>query len=588
MANMMSQAIRPSGIYGLFNLDGAPVEARDTELLGLPRTTEARSWLVAGHDPRLPFAVSDNESPLGFTVLVGEVEEAGTLAASLGLPNNSSPAALAEAALMRFGGELPSVLIGEWSLLHRASNGTLTLMLSAAKRDRLHYTIRGNRVAVASNLFALAGLDWVNNTVDEAGLLFPMGRAAVRAGRGDSTMLKSVYQLSAGSTAIIQLDGSVTKTTAHTLVEQPRWHGSYADAVVETKALMRHIMRTKLARHSKVASMLSGGLDSSLLTWLCSESGTDLLALTSVSPPDSGIADEAHFADSVARTLGIASQHVFPDFDNNIYRPKDAILTGGSGPILSNRHCLTDTFQSAARAAGATLIVDGTYGEMSITARLPKPSPLRQLRTFARHMLSANPFVQRSTVETTPFHVRLAPHRLAKLPEQILAACSDVSVSAVSMNPNGLFGYMKGSEKALTLQNEFYPGAIRVTHPYRDIRLLRLFAGFPIQMLTENGADRGIGRAMMDGHLPDMIRLRNSGMPASPDHLPRLKRQASAARQRIPLFRKAELDDWLDLDWLDLALESVAARGPTNHSEANEVQLTAIAAEFLLWWRSQN
>jgi asparagine synthase (glutamine-hydrolysing) len=451
--------------------------------------------------------------------------------------------------------------------------------------------VRGNSVAVAPNLFALAGLDWIDNTIDEAGLLFPMGRADVRAGRGDSTMLKDVLQLEAGSSVVIEPDRVITKSTAHILIEQPQWRGNYADAVEETATLLRSIMRTKLARHSKIAPMLSGGLDSSILTWLCArECGpdTDLQALTSVAPTGSGIADEAPFSNLVAQTLGIKSRHVFPAHDINIYQPPEYILTGGSGPILSNRHCLTDAFQIAAKDVGATLIIDGTYGEMTATARLHSNTPFRQLRKILGRLARATTIDRLPKDETTPFHVRLAPHRLANLPEPIRAALNAPPVNDTWLEPNGLFGYMPGIEKALAHPNEFYPGAVRMIQPYRDIRLLRLFAGFPMQMLTQNAADRGIGRSMLAGQLPDSIRLRSRGMPASPDHLSRLQRQAHAARQRIPRFRKAEVDDWIDLDWLDLTLESVAARGPINYNEANEVQLTAIAAEFLLWWRSQN
>ena len=581
---------RSSGIYGLFNLDGAPVDARDASYLGLPATAGPQSWQAAGHDAYFPSAVSHYESVLGFTLLVGEVEETETLAATLGLQRAAPNAALAEAALARYGTELPAALIGEWSLLHRAPNGRLTLILSAGKRDRLHYAVRGKRVAVASNVFALAKIPWVGNTIDEAGMLFPMGRAGIRSGRGDSTMLKAVYQLEAGASVVIQPDGSVKKYLAQVFVEQPRWHGSYADAVVESEALLRHIMRTTLARNAKVAPMLSGGLDSSLLTWLCAaECGpdTDLTALTSVAPTDSGIADESPFADLVAKTLGMKSRHVFPAYDVNIYRPPDYILAGGSGPILPNRHCLTDSFQIAARDMGATLIIDGTFGEMSATARLPSPNPMRKMRSIIGPILRSTPFFRLPKEETTPFHVRLASHLLANLPEQIQAAAAAPLVDYDRLNASGQLGYMPGIQKALAHPNEFYPGAVRMTHPYRDIRLLRLFAGFPIQMLIKNGADRGIGRMMMKGHLPDAIRLRRVGMPASPDHLPRLQRQAVAARLRIPHFRKAQIDEWLDLDWLDDALHSVVARGPVNVDQANEVQLTAIMAEFLLWWRMQ-
>ena len=586
-----SDTPRSSGIYGLFNLDGAPINARDVQYLGLPAIAGARSWQAVGHDAYLPNAVSQHQAASGFTILVGEVDEAETMAATLGLERATPNAALAEVALARYGTELPAMLIGEWSLLHRAPNGRLTIMLSAGKRDRLHYTVRGSRVLVSPNVFALAQIAWVGNAIDVAGLLFPMGRAGVRSGRGDSTMLKGVYQLEGGASVVIEPNGSIYKYLAQVFVEQPRWQGSYADAVTESETLLRHIIHDKLARNAKVAPMLSGGLDSSILSWLCAAEcgpGTDLTALTSVAPTDSGIADESPFADLVAKTLGMKSHHVFPAHDVNIYRPPDYILAGGSGPILPNRHCLTDAFQIAARDMGATLIVDGTFGEMSATARLPNPNPIQKMRSIIGPLLRSTPIFRLPKDETTPFHVRLAPHLLANLPKQIQAAAAAAPVDYDSLNPDGLLGYMPGIEKALAQTNEFYPGAVRMTHPYRDIRLLRLFAGFPIQMLTKNGADRGIGRAMMKGHLPDAIRLRRVGMPASPDHLPRLKRQADAARLRIPHFRKAEIDDWLDLDWLDATLQSVAARGPTNVDQANEVQLTAIAAEFLLWWRTQS
>ena len=350
-------------------------------------------------------------------------------------------------------------------------------------------------------------------------------------------------------------------------------------------------MRGKLARNAKIAPMLSGGLDSSLLSWLAAtECGadTELLALTSVAPPDSGIADESPFADLVAKSLDLKSRHIFPAHDVNIYRPTDAILTGGSGPILPNRHCLTDAFQIAAKDIGATLIIDGTFGEMSVTARLPSRNPMQKLRSITGLLLRSTPMFRLPKEEATPFHVRLAPHLLTNLPEAIRAAQAAPPANQIWPFQNELLGYIPGIEKALAQSNEFYPGAVRMTHPYRDVRLLRLFAGFPMQMLTKNGADRGIGRMMMKGHLTDAIRLRRIGMPASPDHLHRLQRQADAARKRIPHFRKAEVSDWIDLDWLDITLQSVAARGPISVDEANEVQLTAIVAEFLLWWRLQS
>ncbi len=124
-------------------------------------------------------------------------------------------------------------------------------------------------------------------------------------------------------------------------------------------------------------------------------------------------------------------------------------------------------------------------------------------------------------------------------------------------------------------------------YPFRDTGLLRLIAGLPRHLPAGPDGDRALGRALLAGHLPDAIRLRKHGMAASPDHLPRLQRHAPAARQRIATFRAAGLSEWLDLDWLEQALERMAQSGTRSHSTANEVQLTAIAAEFLLWWQQR-
>jgi asparagine synthase (glutamine-hydrolysing) len=368
--------------------------------------------------------------------------------------------------------------------------------------------------------------------------------------------------------------------------EQPRWQGSYDDAVAETRLLLQRILQDRTNRAGRVAPLVSGGLDSSLLASTYSEGGgANAVALTSVAPPGSGIADESFFADSVCSTLGLERRNVYPAFDADTYRPAVHILEGSNGPLISNRHCLTEAFQAAAREAGANLIINGTYGELSVTARLPAAGLINRLRaTLSRNRRRFSPD---NVGPSNGFHVRLAPHRLSQLPEDVQSALHAKQNLAVRQNNGGLFGYLRGADKALTLPNEFNAGAIRMDYPYRDLRLLRLFAGFPLKMLINGGHDRGMARALLAGRLPDSIRLRRRGMPASPDHMLRLQRQAGSARQRIAYFRKADINDWLDLDWLDSALQAVAARGPANVHEANEVQLTAMAAEFLLWWRNR-
>ena len=81
------------------------------------------------------------------------------------------------------------------------------------------------------------------------------------------------------------------------------------------------------------------------------------------------------------------------------------------------------------------------------------------------------------------------------------------------------------------------------------------------------------------GQLPDSIRLRPKGLGFSPDYFQRLQNNAQTARGRIAAFKAA------DLDWLDSNLQKLGVEGAHGVSDAFQVQITAMAAEYLLWWR---
>lgn len=582
---------RSSGIYGLFQLDGAPVAKSDARALGMIPPKAIPSWLIEGHDPHAAAAIHRYADASGVTLLVGELTGTDDLTARLDLVRNAPTAHIAQRALERFGWDTPAELLGEWSLLHRSNDGRLTLMAGPAQRDRMHYAVVGAHVAVAPDLFRLARIPWIGREVDEAGLLFRWGQASVRDGKGDRTMLTRVRQLGAGSSVVIEANGKVVQSTAAVFVPQPRWKGTFADALVESEALLRQIMGERLAATKLPAILLSGGLDSSLLAWLAAGERSDnqpLFSLTSAAPRGSGLVDETSFAAQVADHLGLRCVPLAPALSANFFRPPDKVLAGASGPLLTNRHCLTEAFQIEAKARGATMLVNGTYGEMTATMRLPKVGLIQRLLAFAAQIYHGQRANDSSPSGKYPFHVRLAPHRLANLPEPVRAVMQQPRPQLQLVpKQTGLLGYLPGAAKSLAQSNEFYPGALRMDFPFRDMRLYRLFAGFPVAMLLEGGHDRPVVRAMLDGHLPDTIRLRRQGMPAEPDRFQRMQRQALDAQARIAAFRKAEVDDWIDLDWLDQALLRVAKQGAANNSESNEVQLTALAAEFLCWWRNR-
>ena len=588
---LQTAAPRSSGVYALVRLDGGPISQKDCAALGLPDQGEHCSASLEAIDLIEPAACTRLEENGVVTVLAGFIEERELRARELGLDRQSCDARIAKAALARYAGETPGILVGEWSLIQwdpHAPGPTLTIMSSAARRDRLFFARSGPHVAIAPDLFALSHIDWVGTQLDEGGLLMQLGTAALRRQAGERTMLCAVSQLGPGEGKRFTHGREPLAWRCNVLPCQPRWTGTPRDALAEAEALIVQIMRERLARIGQSALLLSGGLDSALLAWAACDaldSGPAPLAFTTAVPPDSAMRDEMHHAGLVAQYLDMDHRGIIPDPADNSYRPSNPILAGAQGPVLSNRHCLTAAFQRAAHETGCQLLINGTYGEATLTARLPCKTATQALLQRARQIVKIARRAHTRYVPVDAFHVRIAPNLLDRLPEEIAAAAECNAGTLDADSRDGLLGYQPVAAKALAHPNAFHAGAVRMDFPYRDLRLLRLFASFPQELAKALGPDRGPARTILRGRLPPEIVRRRHGLPADPDHFARLQRQAPLALARISLFRKRGLNAWFDLDWLHDALRMVAARGPADVRHANLVQLTVLNAEMLCWWQ---
>jgi asparagine synthase (glutamine-hydrolysing) len=579
-----ASAPRKAGLWGVIRLDGAPVDAADAAACGLCAGNAAQPYCLQGHDSVVPAAVQWMDDAGGQTLLVGHIAGAAAMRARLGLATDTPPALLARAALAACGTETPAELLGDWSLLHRDADRHVTLMSSATRRDVIFFMHDGDRVAVAPDPYALTRLPGARDAIDEAGLLMGIGRAELRTAIGWRTMFQAVAQVPAGGSVTFVAGQTPRRAIVDVLRPQPCWQGSAMDALAETERLLLGAMRDRLAAERHPAIFLSGGLDSTLVAWLVAmirSADQPVSCITSAAPPGSGIADEVPFAAMVAERLGLTLLPVAPPDDANPYRPPVAILAGSGLPPMSNRHCLTEAFEQAGQVAGATLFLNGTYGEFSVTARVPAGDIARRaFRAFRGEVdwLLGGDHRQRMF---DPFHVQLAPHRLAQLPE---AVREQLRAPRAARPPRSdLYGYLPGLDKGLTQPGSFYAGSIPTEYPFRDLRLLRHFAGLPVAQLREIGVDRGAVRRLLTGQVPDAIRLRQRGMPADPGGLRRLQSFAPAAQQRIAHLRRAGAGEWIDLDWLDTELRHMMALGVGSVDDYDRIQLTAMAAEFMAW-----
>lgn len=568
-----------TGIYGRFNLDGAPLDPGEAAKLGLELPDPGAPGAAHVVDLADPGAAQADRSNGALTLLLGRIDTPAEIAARLSMAAETPQAVLVRAAFDRFAGDIRHILAGEWTLLHHA-RGRTTLAASIAQRDPLLFAHKGNRLAIGPDLRQLSTLDWVGEDLDEAGLLFALGRQALRGGRGGRTVLQGVHALEPGGFVVIDRGG---RDTAPRAMPQPapRWRGGFDEAMAETGALLAQIVRQRI-RGDSIGSLLSGGLDSSALTWLVAASrqaDETLRCFTSAAPEGSGLADETGFAAIVADHLGLPIERVVPAETPGAYRPEGTQFREWNGPRLGPRHYLYRAFADHAMALDTPLLFDGQFGEYTITNPFPLASVRERLRDTLRRW--REPAQSGRTAPRRAFHVFLAPGRA----ETVAAALTASPPRQRMPSAGDLWGLIPGHEKSLGAPASMALGRVRVAQPFRDPRLLHFFSGLPAKLVQQPGLDRAPVRHILKGNLPDSIRLRAKGLAFSPDYFERLKRQAPDAQGRIAAFRKADADQWLDLDQLDTALARIAAGKAKGGEELLRAQLTAIAAEFIAWWR---
>ena len=574
------------GIYALASLDGAPLLEDDLSALGLrEHVLEAQGIAVRVID-RQPEAVQILKRFESLTVLLGFLDEPEELAGSLGLSSDTAPVALAEGALQRFGREAPARMLGEWSLLHwdvRARQ--LTLLSSEARRDVMYFARDAHRVAVSPSMLALGDLPGVGHVLNPVVFAMFQARNGLRHTMGDETIWTGIRSVLPAA--------RVRFTRAECTVEHPDaapppelWTGSFEEAVEATDAVGRRILRQLLGRFGSSAALLSGGLDSSLMTtWAALERGPgrELFCLSSAAPPGSGLADETEFSKATAQALGLRQTLVWSPADWSLYQPSAAAFAFHETPLVPTRDPTYRALYTAARQGGAKAVLDGVFGELSATAGLELPETRSWPRRVAANLRDR--LVARRARGGWPekaFQVRLSKELMAELPAHWPAIWRKGPPPFLETRPEAPMGISAAMRKNAFGDTATAVG-LRHLIPYRDRRLLRVTSRVPVKMLLHEGLSRPLARRMLLGRLPDSVRLRTQGMPFAPDYPLRLREQAAAARARVDVYRDAGLGRWLDLEWLRGALHETGSGSREGFSGLYEVQMTAIAAEFLLW-----
>jgi asparagine synthase (glutamine-hydrolysing) len=209
-------------------------------------------------------------------------------------------------------------------------------------RDRLgikplYYTRDGNVFRFASTLPALTRDSSVVTSLDPVALHHYMSfHAVVPAPR---TLLKAVRKLPPASWMRIEPDGRVAQARYWSLPfgardDDPGSTEEWEEAVLEA---MRTAVRRRLAGDVPVGVLLSGGLDSSLITGLLAREGVPRLSTFTVGFEDVGAEEgnEFRYSDLVARTFGTDHHQVFID-SGTLLQHLPGCLAAMSEPMVSH------------------------------------------------------------------------------------------------------------------------------------------------------------------------------------------------------------------------------------------------------------
>jgi asparagine synthase (glutamine-hydrolysing) len=443
---------------------------------------------------------------------------------------------------------------------------------------------------------------------------------------GESTFFEGVRCLSASSTLTVNGAG-----LSHRQYWEPdasrRLDISTEDDCVEAFQDLFHLsVGARLRSAYPVASMYSGGLDSSAITGVAADllagRGQRLTALSAVLPPNySGpFCDERDYIDSLKIKANLDIDYISaPErgpFDN-----LTQLIASAEMPTCPSSHYLNTAMAEAAGRRKARVILNGLGGEASATfngagvmaewlmggeyglvlkemwARSKQQQsswasvikgelimpllpdwlvsrwmPRFDLAQFQRSSVIRNDFVKRqlggytnATVNVKAYGRTSADHRVNQI--------------------NLINYYRNYGRNLLNFGAHVDHEKTSLWTPFFDKRIIEFCLALPGHMKVHDGYKRYMIRSGMRGLLPDKLRWRTSKQPYSPDFHERYNRQLQQVRHTVTNFRRTALiDEIIDMKRLVGLLDYQMLGNRGNTPEEFAAMHTVPRALYLLFF----
>lgn len=232
-------------------------------------------------------------------------------------------------------------------------------------RDRLgikplYYTVNHERLRFASALPALIAAGGVDTSLDPQALHYYLSFHAVVP--APHTILRGVRKLSPGTMMTVHPNGKCETREwwrldfIRSAQEERRSFEEWKDIVLDT---LRLSVKRRLVADVPVGVLLSGGLDSSLITGLLAQAGTPDLRTYSIGfeAVDHEAGDEFYYSDLVARHYGTIHEKLLIPADE-LLRSLPEAISAMSEPMVSH-DCVAFYLLSQAVSLNSRVVQSG-------------------------------------------------------------------------------------------------------------------------------------------------------------------------------------------------------------------------------------
>ncbi len=422
---------------------------------------------------------------------------------------------------------------------HRDS-GKVVAAVDHIGAARLYYSQTSGRLLISTQLGALLAHPQASSDLD----LKALGFFVTSKFEQGLTPFQNVRALPGGQ-ILIHCEGTLLirrwwqpDTAIRTRYRDP------GDYVLAAQELFEHAVRVRLRTTGRVAVMMSGGLDSTLVAGTAArqlrESGQCITAYLSVPEPgfscsvrEGWEADDSPYATAVARMHdNLRLMKITPggnctlDVASRLHAVSRTPVRNGANHIWFLRSC------SEARATGARVMLQGGRGNATIswTGNGALHDLFRQMRWgqairhAGQYLGVGGPAALRALAgEIAGEKARKLFRRLRGVPrgagrpgEQLLTAefraANKNSLETYAPAPSNragqiLFMTLPGTQWAV---DAIAQEGIEDRDPTGDRRLIELLLSFPLEAFSIAGWPRGLARAMGRGLIPDHVRFRRT------------------------------------------------------------------------------